>query len=281
MKTFFRAELQCPYIHRPGSETITSDAPFSFHDSSAFCARNLIGALVPECGRVFAALANGVPIEEVRRLTLEGGLFTQSARTTRQRFWQTIHYRYLRGPAWVIEDLCEAVREGERSPSFLSLLLVHYVLGDALTYELVTGFLWNRWRAGEPEITVPETVAEIRRIGSGHTRITRLTKSSLERLATMILGSLRDFGLLHGAKTKRLAGPAASDRVVRHLARILVADGVRGRDILADPAWRILLLGPDEVAQRLHYLAQRGEVQFERVGTTVVFIPPVAWLEVE
>ena len=220
-----------------------------------------------------------MPVDEVRRQALEGRLFTQSARTTRQRFWQTIHHRYLRSPAWVIDDLCDAVREGERSPEFLSLLMIHYVMGDALTDALVTEFLWNRWKAGESAITAPEVVAEIRRIGGGHTRIARLTRSSLDRLAVMILGSLRDFGLLSGAAAKRIAEPAAPDRVVRHLARILVAGGVQGRDILTDPAWRILLLKPDDVAQHLHRLSQRGEIRFERVGTTVVFIPPAEWTE--
>lgn len=179
----------------------------------------------------------------------------------------------------MIDDLCEAVREGERSPGFLSLLMIHYVLGDSLTYTLVTEFFWNRWTSGEPVIRVPELITEIQRIGTGHTRITRLTSSSLNRLAVMVLGSLRDFGLFEGTTTKRLAEPAVPDIVIRHLARILVTEGVRGYDILSDPAWRILLLGPDDVAHRLFRLSQLGEVQFERAGTTVVFIPPFDWME--
>ncbi|KAF5051994.1 hypothetical protein DSECCO2_413250 [anaerobic digester metagenome] len=277
LKTLIRAELQCPYIDKPGSEIITSDAISFYRDDSAFCARNLIGALVPECGRVFLALANGVPLSEVRRQALDGELFTQSARTTRERFWQTINYRYLRGPAWVVDDLCDAVREGERSPAFLSLLLIHYVLGDAITHRLVTGHVWDRWQSGERLLTRNDMVAELRALGEGHTRIERLTTSSLNRLAVMILGSLRDFGLLEGALTKRLVQPLPDDRAIAHLARILAAEGRRGQALVDDPAWQIFLLSPETVGHRLGMLPREIGLRFERVGSTVVLALPVGW----
>ncbi|MBN1166112.1 MAG: hypothetical protein JXA44_03165 [Methanospirillaceae archaeon] len=54
---------------------------------------------------------------------MDGKLFTQKARSSRDRFWSVINYRYLSRSQWIISDICDSLCQGERSPDFLSLLL--------------------------------------------------------------------------------------------------------------------------------------------------------------
>jgi hypothetical protein len=60
---------------------------------------------------------------------------------------------------------------------------------------------------------------------------------------------------------------------------VLITEGHRGRQILEDPAWRLFMLGPQDVAATLAKLAQEGRIRFEKVGPTVVLETPQAWEE--
>lgn len=47
--------------------------------------------------------------------------------------------------------------------------------------------------------------------------------------------------------------------------------------MLEDPAWRLFMLGPQDVAATLAKLAQAGRIRFEKAGRTVVLETPQAW----
>lgn len=245
-----------------------------------YCARNQIGALVHECSLVFSSLAHGDSLSDIRQKALDGELFTQKARSSRDRFWSVINYRYLSRPPWIISDICDSVCQGERSAGFLSLLQIHYILRDSLTLRLIEDFFWKKWVDNDPAISPAELMGVIQKMGSGHIRIERLTEASLNRLAQMILCSLRDFGLLEGKVKKRIVKPVISPPVVCHLLRILHDEGLAGEAIVTDSSWRMFMLTPEDVSHHLHILSQQGIIRFERTGTTTVLITPASWDEV-
>jgi DNA-binding transcriptional ArsR family regulator len=242
-----------------------------------YCARNQIGALVHECSLVFSSLAHGGSISDIRKKALDGELFSQKARTSRERFWSVINYRYLSRPPWIISEICESVCFGERSPGFLSLLQIHYILRDSLTLRLIEDFFWKKWLDNDLVITPAELMRVIQKTGAGHIRIERLTEASLKLLAQMILSSLRDFGLLEGKVKKRIVKPVISPSVVCHLLRILHDEGLAGEAIVSDSSWRMFMLSPEDVSHHLYVLSQRGIIRFERTGTTTVLITPASW----
>ncbi|QXO96048.1 DUF1819 family protein [Methanospirillum purgamenti] len=250
-----------------------------YRDETPHCARHQIGALIHENWLVFSALYEGLSIKEVRQKASDGILFPQKARTTRERFWEVIQYRYLSRPEWVIADICSAAKLGERDSDFLQMLQIHYILRDSLTSRLIQDYIWNRWENQDLQISKADLMVAIQHFGVGHTRIERLTENSLNLLAQMILTSLRDFGLFEGKVKKSLVKPIVSLQVVSHLLRILIQEGYGGDTIINNPTWRMFLMTPEDVSHQLHLLSQQGTIQFERTGTTSILITPKSWLE--
>ena len=48
-------------------------------------------------------------------------------------------------------------------------------------------------------------------------------------------------------------------------------------EVLENSTWRLFMLTEQEVAATLAALAREGEIQFEKVGTTVVLQTPKHW----
>ena len=100
------------------------------------------------------------------------------------------------------------------------------------------------------------------------------SESTRKKLAGNVLSALRDFGVLSGVQRKVLQRPIVPPEVALHLCRLLHAEGLRGRSLLEAPDWRLFLWEPHDISMALAQLAQRGEIQFERSGRTVILEIP-------
>lgn len=253
------------------SMTLRDTGPYSARNSSK-------GALIDEAGRVFAALAHGHSVEQVRDQALRGEILTQRSRNNRERIWTSIQQRYLVPAApWLTASLAARCVDGPQNPEFVSLLYLLYALRDSLTFEFVTNGLWGKRHLARPVITRNDVLDHLRHTASRQPQIERWTESTRIKLAGSILTALRDFGVLEGQQKKALIRPVCPLSTAEVLLRILTAEGSRGRELLQDPAWRLFLLSEPEVASTLAKLAQQGTVRFEKAGGTVVLETPSEW----
>jgi len=251
----------------------------AIRDNGSYSTRNTAkGALVAEAGQVFAALAGGMAVEQIRDQVLDGEMLSQRSRNTRKGIWDRIHYRYLTHRIrWIIDAFVAALDVGSHSREFISLLYLHYALRDRLTYDFVTEVLWNKGFHNRPFIPRTEVLDLLDAKSEAHPEIQKWTETSRVKLAGAMLTALRDLGLFEGTQKKYLVRPSLPTPTAEHLLRILVAEGNRGRKILEDPTWRLFMLTEQEVANTLTQVAQESEVQFERVGSTVVLQTPDQW----
>jgi hypothetical protein len=241
--------------------------PYSTRNSSK-------GALLNEAHLVFRALESGGSLAEVRVGCLRGKLLRQSARETRHRIWEALHWRFFAWapPPWVIADLAAAARGEVSSPRFIGLVYVHYARRDRLTFDFVSGEISPLWRGGAREVRRSDVMDFLAEAANG--RSARWRESTRVKLAGNVLSALRDFGLLTGVQRKTLQRPVVAPEVVLHLCRLLDAEGLRGRTLLEARDWRLFLWDVQDTAQALSQLAQRGELGFERSGRTVVLDVP-------
>ena len=235
------------------------------------------GAMIAETGTLIGALAAGLPLADARARVLDGTLFPQRARASRSRMWDVISHAYLSGPPWVLTELQAAYRIGPQSREFVSLLYLLFVLRDHLTYDFVTKTLWAKWSARQLAVSNEDLFGLIDQAGETQPQVARLASATRVRLAQNILTSLRDFGLLTGARNKALVRPVLPLPTAEHLLHILTAEGVRGAEVLRDPTWRLFLCQESDVADVLSRLAQARRIRFEKVGSTVVLETPEAW----
>jgi hypothetical protein len=262
-------------------QTVPLRAPAALRDCGPYSTRNTgKGALIDEAGQVFGALARGMTVDQVRRQVFAGSLLRQRSVNSRKGAWKQLHYRYLaHGIAWVTSALVEGWRQGSQSLEFASLLYLHYALRDRLTFDFVGEVLWTKGYRSRSAVSRNEVLDLLDGKAADQPRIARWTQSSRVKLAGNVLSALRDFGVLEGVQKKFLVRPPLPPSTAAHLVRVLVAEGVRGREVVEDPTWRLFLLTEREVAACLSRLAAAGVLRFEKAGTTVVLQTPQAWEE--
>lgn len=126
----------------PLSSVLAPQGPYS--------ARNIVGPLLREAGLLIGALAQGKSVDEAHRLALDGALFPQRSRASRRRFWLALHQRYIAGqPDWAMQELVARVGADPSSPEAVSLLFLYFALRDRISFEFITGSLWERWSTGQ------------------------------------------------------------------------------------------------------------------------------------
>lgn len=249
-----------------------------YRDLGPYSGRNSSkGALIPEVEKVVAALNGGVPLHDIRQRALDGDVFTQRARSTRQRIWWAIHHLYLTQPGWGFDDMGSAYSRGPQSREFLSLLYLHYALQDRLTFDFVTQVLYERWQTQQLAVVPEDLRSFMDQAVETQPQIATWAETTRSGLASHILAALRDFGVLEGQQKKTLVQPILPLPTARHLLRILIEEGRRGAEVLHDRTWRLFFLSENDVAHTLSRLAQERVIHFERVGDTVVLQTPEDW----
>jgi len=207
------------------------------------------GALLEETAQLLKALSSGFSISEVRTQALDGSVFYQRARASRQRIWRILHYRFLaQGAKWIIDDLKESSENGRHNPNFISLVYLNYALRDHLTFDFVTKIVWRYWCERHQYVYRDDVLWLLDKAADTQKQISRWSESSRRKLAGSILTALRDFGLFKGIQKKEILRPLLPLPTAEHLLRILTAEGLRGNEILNDPSWRLFLRSTDEVA---------------------------------
>jgi hypothetical protein len=198
-------------------------------------------------------------------------LLRKPAFQSRTRIWRALAHRYIEpGCGWCIQSLSEAARNGVGAPEFVSLAYLYFALRDRLTFDFVTGWIWQKWNQQATVVGQSDFLAFLEEMGRDHPQVRRWTENTRRKLAGNTLSALRDFGLLKGIRKRQIQRPAIAPETVFHLLSILQAEGLEGRPVLEAPDWRLFLWSTADVARSLGDLSQKGWIRFEKAGRTVI-----------
>lgn len=236
-----------------------------------------MGALVKESESVFQCLEEGLPVSEIREMALDGKIFTQKAHLSRKRNWNAVYVRYLKLPEWVLQDIIKAFKIGPHSHEFISLLYLHYVLSDHLTYDFIANIIWNKWNNQDYAVSRDDLLIMLDNASKSEEKIDTWTDATRTRLSSIILSSLKDFGILTGKQKKTMVKPVLPLFTVEHILRILTAEGIQGNLIITDPIWRLFFCNEHDVANYLQQLSFHRKIRFEKAGETVMITTPEEW----
>lgn len=240
------------------------------------------GALLKETFTVFSAVRTGLPLANVRQAILDAEVLQKSAFHTRRTIWNALKHRYLGvGSDWIGMSLAASTKEGTQSPDYLSLAYLYFALRDRLIFDFVTGPIWDRWQRQATSVDSAEYLTFLDQQAETFPELKKWRESTLKKLASNTLSSLRDFGLLQGTQTKHIRRVTVAPETVFHLLAILTAEGLEGKAILEAPDWRLFLWSEAEISNALKELAQMNWVRFERGGRTVILqmirVPEVSY----
>ena len=173
-------------------------------------------------------------------------------------------------PYWIGSALSQAAASGNQSPEFVSLAYLYFAFRTRLAFLFVTRFVWEQWQAGLTRLTHRDAMRFIYQLAEEETQIQAWHEATKKKMASMLLSSLRDFGLLKGTQTRHIQRPSIALPTAYHLLCILWAEGKSGLEIINDPAWRLFLWHEADITQALTQLDQLGALRFEKSGQTVI-----------
>jgi hypothetical protein len=194
--------------------------------------------------------------DETRRLLIEGAL-RQRSRATRLTFAKRIGERLARWnpPAWVLDDLVRFFQE-DASDTLRAALLVHVCRQDFLLYTIVQKLIVPLWQAGERQVAVADVHRFFDDEAPRHPGIERWAYTTRNRLASNILSTLRDYGLLRGVSRKDIVEPIVPADAALHLYRLLAAEGLARAEIVHHPDWQLWLWNREHVVRVLETLPE-------------------------
>ena len=244
----------------------------NLRDNGPFSARlSQKSSLKREVYALFKKATFPLSTEYLKGLALDENVLSKRAWETRRSIWNAINWRYLTGaPSYVGTLIKKASNKGIDSPEFLSASYLFFCLRDRLVFETVTELLWSRWQQHVTSISREEILGFMESLGKNNPPMTAWSTATKNKLASNILTSLRDFGILRGLQKKYIQKPLLADEIAFQLLRILFAEGKRGYAVILSDDWKLFLLAETEVAGLLARMSQRGWIRFERAGRTVI-----------
>lgn len=235
----------------------------------------MAGALLHETYQLFQAFSQFTDLGLIREAIIDKNLLHKTSYNRRRIVWIALHHRYLKpAPQWVGNALAQAATYGNQSPEFLSLGYLYFALRDQVTFQFITNVIWPTWQHGSTRLTHRDAMRFIRALADKDPNANAWSEATKKRLASSLLASLRDFGLLKGTATKTIQRPPVALETAYHLLCILWAEGKSGREIINAPDWQLFLWTETDVVQALSQLDQQGRVQFEKSGQTVMLQLP-------
>ncbi len=197
--------------------------------------------LLDETRQFLLTYADLGDVTETYQTLINGGL-PQRSRSTRRSILQVVQQRLTswNPPAWVLDDLVAFARDAR--PDVLRIaLLLHVPRQDAVLYNVVQRVIVPRWRDGERFIVRADVQRFLDEEQASHPEIGDWTHATREKLAGNVLSILRDYGLLQGTARKRIVEPVVPPEAVRHLVRLLQAEGVKPEELPHHPDWQLWL----------------------------------------
>jgi hypothetical protein len=228
------------------------------------------GALLHELYLLFNSREEISP-ELIKEAIIVENRLHKNSYEMRRKAWLAVNHRYLAAaPQWVGKALMDAAAAGNQSPDFVSLAYLYFALRTRLAFLFVTRCVWEQWQAGRTHLSHRDAVRFIYELAEEEVQVRNWHEATKKRMASMLLSSLRDFGVLKGKQTRHIQRPSVALNAAYHLLCVLVAEGKSGLEIIRDPAWRLFLWREADVSQALAQLDQLGAVQFEKSGQTVM-----------
>lgn len=224
--------------------------------------------LVPETTALLAHWSPGTPPAELAADVLTEGLLGRSTERRTRDLVSAFAKRYLaegERPARVLKRLLAAGvgQEVTRQFMFLFTARAYPILHDA-----VTGVYWPKYAAGAAQLGLPDVLALIQ---AGEDRgyvDPPWSQATRDRVASNVLGTLADFGLLENSATayRDYRPYRVLPEAVLFLAYEVHFRGFSDTSVLDHPDWRLFGLDRDGVAQHLVRLGQDGHFIAQYAG---------------
>jgi hypothetical protein len=245
-------------------QKIRETGPYSSRNASK-------GAMISELNILLSLINGDFSKPNIRNLIINQNVLNKNTFENRRVIYNRLNYRYFSiCPGWIVSNLVKAADAGIHSAEFLSLTYLYFAIRDRITHDFIISTIWQKWVSGITSIGPNDFMQFLSAAQDASPELKKWRETTRNKMASITLSALRDFGLLSGTAIKHIQRPTISLETTYHLLSILWAEGKRGIEILESPDWKLFLWNETDTTNALVRLAQLGWVKFERGGQTVI-----------
>lgn len=217
------------------------------------------------------------PSDNLARLQREN-IFGKASRSRNTDILAIFRQRYLQDES-ITKALVYLVKHRFPKPALDRILLFHSAQADSLLHDVVTDVLADFYARGRTEIRVQEIQSVLRSwVREGRTTA-RWSDDTTRRVAQGLLATLRDFGVLQGAKNKRLAPLYLPVSAFAYIAFYLRARRASGERLVESNEWTLFFLSTNDVERLFMEAHQRRLLEYYAAGPVIRITFPSESLE--
>jgi len=205
-------------------------------------------------------------------------IFGKATRSRIEDILVVFRQRYLDEPA-LVDSLLLLIGKPSLSQIVDRVLFYFSAKNDRLLYDAVTCFLVSKREQGFEEITTEMLIDWITELIENKQTISAWSEKTILRSAQELLCTLRDFGLLEGVKSKKIAPFYLPVEAFAFIAFYIFQEGASGERLLHHPDWKLFQLSEKTVERFLMEAHQLHLLEYHVAGTVTRLTFPAANLE--
>ena len=236
------------------------------------------GALLPDTKALLSAWNQGLSVNENLQRVIHQNLLGKASRSRAKDILAIFRQRYL------VEDtvalaLARIVKQQSNNNTLDRILYFHSVRADSLLRDVVIELLVPHWSRGVMAIEVREIELALQNwVDAGKTS-GHWGDSTVRRVTSGLLSTLRDFGVLQGAANKTIAPAYLSVHAFAYIAFYLNQHQPSGTKMLDLVDWKLFFLSCEGVERYFLEAHQHGLLEYHAAGSVTRLSFPVETLE--
>lgn len=224
------------------------------------------GALLSDVKTVLREIDAGQSPDQMRQAVTKDDLLDRGTLQNRQTVWREITRRYISGrdPGHV----ATLARMAARCPNPAAdlILFYEYCQVDALLYDLTARCTYDLYHSARTAVDQVDVNEWLSRQEATHPEIAAWSPATRNRLVSSYLATIRDFGLVTGAKQKEFHKVYVPREAFVYALYHQKERGMEGKALIGSTDWRLFLLSEREVIFLLEDAALGGFVHFRSAG---------------
>jgi len=225
------------------------------------------GARLSDAKAILCEIHSGQTMDRVREAVIEDDLLDSGVRLSRSTVWGEVFRRYISGRDPRHVALLASIVARCPDPITVDLVLFYeYCQVDTLLYDLTAYCTYQLYRSARTAIHKTDVNEWLSQQEADHPEIANWSPQVRGRLVRGYLATIREFGLVSGAKQKEFHKMYVPREAFVYALYQQGDRGIDGKALIRSADWRLFLLSESEVVFLLEDAAKGGFVHFRHAG---------------
>ena len=225
------------------------------------------GAYIWETKRILETYIESQSYDAVEEAVLEENLLRKSSESYRKNILREISQRYDLNNEEYTETPLVRVFTLPLPESLQEWVLYYEFSQEPIVTLLTTDFLYPEFHAGALTVDTDDVIEYLDQSEEEFSVIDSWSENTRQRVAQHYLAAMKNFGILEGSKRKEFKYVYPPDELIVYVLYSLFEQDVTTADeVVEQPDWKLLLLTPEEVRDRLQDISPT-HVTYEKRGS--------------